>query len=124
MSPNLLEKASWVRSWDPKVACMVTLTLVFLCGAAAGAVAMNLGVHNHLHQPSFDTPVGRELYFSRMQRELNLTPAQQEQMESILNDFWQYYRTVLSESKTRVEQILNEEQRKKFERILQERQPR
>ena len=124
MSPNLLEKASWVRSWDPKVACMVTLTLVFLCGAAAGAVAMNFGVHNRLHQPSFDTPVGRELYFSRMQRELNLTPAQQEQMESILNDFWQYYRTVLSESKAKVEQILNEEQRKKFERILQERQTR
>jgi Spy/CpxP family protein refolding chaperone len=124
MSPNLLEKASWARSWDPKVACMVTLTLVFLCGAAAGAVAMNFGVHNRLHQPSFDTPVGRELYFSRMQRELNLTPAQQEQMESILNDFWQYYRTVLSESKAKVEQILNEEQRKKFERILQERQPR
>jgi Spy/CpxP family protein refolding chaperone len=59
-----------------------------------------------------------------MQRELNLTPAQQEQMESILNDFWQYYRTVLSESKTKVEQILNEEQRRKFERMLQERQPR
>ena len=124
MSPNPFGKASFARSWDPKVACMVTLTLVFLCGAAAGAVAMNFGVHNRLHQRSFDTPVGRELYFSRMQRELNLTPAQQEQMESILNDFWQYYRTVLSESKTKVEQILNEEQRKKFERILQERQPR
>ena len=50
-----------------------------------------------------------------MKRELNLTPVQQEQMESILNDFWQYYRTVLSDSKTKVEQILNEEQRKKFE---------
>jgi Spy/CpxP family protein refolding chaperone len=103
---------------------MVALTLVFLCGAAAGAVAMNLGVHNRLHQPSFDTAVGRELYFSRMQHELNLTPAQREQMESILNDFWQYYRTVLSDSKIKVEQILNEEQRRKFERILQERQPR
>jgi Spy/CpxP family protein refolding chaperone len=124
MSPNLLEKASWARSWDPKVACMITLTLVFLCGAAAGAVVMNFGVHNRLHKPSFDTAVGRELYFSRMQRELNLTPAQQEQMESILNDFWQYYRTVLSESKAKVEQILNDEQRRKFERILQERQPR
>jgi len=45
-------------------------------------------------------------------------------MESILNDFWQYYRTVLSDSKTKVEQILNDEQRRKFERILQERQPR
>ncbi len=59
-----------------------------------------------------------------MKRELNLTPVQQEQMESILNDFWQYYRTVLSDSKTKVEQILNEEQRKKFEHILQDHQPR
>ena len=124
MNTSLLEKASLTRSWDPKVACIVTLTLVFLCGAAAGAVAMNFGVHNRLHQPSFDTPVGREVYFSRMKRELNLTPVQQEQMESILNDFWQYYRTVLSDSKTKVEQILNEEQRRKFERILQEYQPR
>src|ERR1035438_9719384 len=100
MSPNLLEKASFARSWDPKVACMITLTLVFLCGAAAGAVAMNFGVHNLLHQPSFDTAAGKELYF------------------------WQYYRTVLSDSKTKVEQILTEEQRRKFERILQERQAR
>jgi hypothetical protein len=124
MSTSLIEKASFARSWDPKVACMVTLTLIFLCGAAAGAVVMNFGVHNRLHQPSFDTAAGREVYFSRMKRELNLTSAQQEQMESILNDFWTYYRTVLSESKTKVEQILNEEQRRKFERILQERQPR
>ena len=27
MSPNLLEKATFGRSWDPKVACMITLTL-------------------------------------------------------------------------------------------------
>ena len=120
MNTSLLEKASLGRSWDPKVVCIITLALVFLCGVAAGAVAMNFGVHNVLHKPSFDTPVGREVYFSRMRRELNLTPVQQEQMESILNDFWQYYRTVLSESKTKVEQILNEEQRRKFERILQE----
>jgi hypothetical protein len=45
-------------------------------------------------------------------------------MESILNDFWQYYRTVLSDSRTKVEQILNEEQRRKFERILHDYQPR
>ncbi len=82
MSPNLLEKATFGRSWDPKVACMITLTLVFLCGAAAGAVIMNFGVHNRLHQPSFDTAAGRELYFSRMKRELNLSPAQQEQIRN------------------------------------------
>ncbi len=124
MSPNLLEKAAFARSWDPRIVCGVTLALVFLCGAAAGGVAMNLGVHNRLHQPAFDTAPGKALYFERMKRDLNLTPAQAEQMQSILNDFWQYYRTVLSDGRTRVEQLLNEEQRKKFERMLQENQPR
>lgn len=85
---------------------------------------MNRGIHNRLHQPSFDTAAGKALYFSRMTRELNLTPSQQEQMESVLNDCWMYYRTVLSDSKSRVDQILTEEQRKKFERLLQESQPR
>jgi Spy/CpxP family protein refolding chaperone len=124
MSPNLLEKASFARTWDPKLVCLVTLALVFLCGAAAGSVAMNFGLHTRLHQPGFDTAAGKELYFARMTRELNLTTVQREQMESILNDMWQYYRTVLTESRARVEQILNEEQRRKFDRILQEQQPR
>ena len=124
LSPHLLEKASFARSWDPRIVCAVTLTLVFLCGAAAGAVAMNLRGHTLLHQPGFDTAAGKALYFERMQRDLNLTPVQAEQMQSTLNDFWQYYRTVLSDGRLRVEQILNEEQRKKFERMLQENQPR
>jgi Spy/CpxP family protein refolding chaperone len=124
MSPNLLEKSTFNRSWNPKIVCVITLGLVFLCGAAAGAVVMNLGFHSRLHQPAFDTAAGKALYFSRMRRELNLTPTQQEQMESVLNDCWQYYRTVLSDSKSRVEQILTDEQRKKFERLLQEYQPR
>ena len=111
-------------SWNPKLACAVTLVLVFLCGAATGAVAMNLGIHNLLHQPGFDTAQGKTVYFERLQKELDLTPAQSEQIQSVLNDFWLYYRTVLSDSKARVEQLLNEEQRKKFERILQERQPK
>jgi len=122
MSTNLLERASLGGYADPKILCAVTLTLVFLCGAAAGALAMNLGVHTHLHQPAFDTPTGKALYFERLQKDLDLTPAQSEQMQSILNDFWDYYRTVLSDSKVRVEQVLNEQQRKKFEHLLQEAQ--
>jgi len=124
MSPNLIEKVTFNKAWDPRAVCAITLALVFLCGAAAGAVVMNLGVHNRFHKPSFDTPEGKAIYFSRMKRELNLTPVQQEQMESVLNDCWMYYRTVLSDSKSRVEQILNEQQRLKFERLLQEYQPR
>ncbi len=112
--------ASKSRGWDPRVACAVMLALVFLCGAGAGALVMNMGVHRVLHQPDFDTPAGKIRFFERMQKELNLTPAQSEQMQSILNDFWQYYRSVLSDSKSRVEQILTDEQRRKFERMLQD----
>jgi Spy/CpxP family protein refolding chaperone len=110
------------RSWDPRVATVVALVLVFLCGAAAGAVAMNLGAHKVMHQPAFDTPAGKVRFFQRMQKELDLTPAQSEQMQSILNDLWQYYRSFLSDSKLRVEQLLNDQQRQKFERLLQEAQ--
>ena len=86
---------------------------------------MNLGVHKSLHQqPAFDTPAGKARYFEHMRKDLDLTPAQAEQIESLLNDFWQLYHTVLSDSKQRVEQLLNEEQRKKFEILLQQQQPR
>ena len=120
MTTNLLEKPSLVRGWNPRAAAMMALGLVFLCGAAAGALAMNLGVHTRLHQPAFDTPQGRALNFERLQKDLDLTGPQAEQVQSILNDMWQYYRTVLSDGKVRVEQVLTQEQRAKFERILQQ----
>jgi hypothetical protein len=118
MSASVIGQPRMARGWDPRVACAIMLVMVFLCGAGAGALAMNLG-HRSLHQPDFDTPAGKIRFFERMQRELNLTPAQSEQMQSILNDFWQYYRSVLSDSKSRVEQILDEGQRRKFEQMLQ-----
>src|SRR5215469_541918 len=122
MSTSLASRTQMARGWDPRIACALMLALVFLCGAAAGALAMNLGVHRALHQPDFDTPAGKIRFFERMQKELNLTPQQSEQMQSILNDFWQYYRSVLSDSKSRVEQILDENQRRKFEHMLQDAQ--
>jgi Spy/CpxP family protein refolding chaperone len=122
MSTSLVGRATASRAWDPKVVGVVTLALVFLCGVAAGGLAMNLGVHKVMHQPAFDTPEGKVRFFERMQKQLDLTPAQSEQMQSVLNDFWQYYRSVLSDSKSRVEQILTPAQREKFERMLQESQ--
>lgn len=120
MSTELLERTYVGRGWDPRIACAVVLTLVFLCGAAAGALAMNSGLHTRLHQPAFDTPAGRIQYFEKLQRELNLTPAQSEQVQSVLDDMWRYYRSVLSDSKDRVEQVLNPEQRTRFEHLLQQ----
>ena len=119
-STSLLEKVASGKSWNPKLVCGVILALIFLSGAVVGALAMDLGVHNRQRPPAFDTPQGKALYFEHMQKELDLTPAQAEQMQSVLNDFWQYYRTVLSDSKQRVEQLLNDEQRKKFDRMLQQ----
>lgn len=121
MSANLLDSPAIGRSrWDPRIACAATLVLIFLTGGVLGALAMDLIVHNRARAASFDTPSGKALYFDRMRRDLDLTPAQTEQMESILDDLWHDYRSVLNDSKVRVEQVLNEQQRQKFERILQE----
>jgi hypothetical protein len=119
-SASLLDRSPIGKAWNPKVACLVALSLVFLCGAVVGALAMDFGIHSRTRPPAFETPQGRAAYFERLQQELDLTPAQSEQIKTILNDFWQYYRSVLSESKYRVEQLLNEEQRQKFEKILQQ----
>ena|SRR5262245_46451342 len=116
---SLLDRVA-VGRIDPKLVCVVTLAVVFLCGAAAGALVMDLRVHDRLKPPVLDTATGKAVYFQRLQKELNLSPAQAEQIQSVLNDFWQYYRTVLSESKQQVDQLLNEDQRRKFDRLLQQ----
>lgn len=122
MSISALERVAPARLWNPRFACGLALVLVFLSGAAVGALVMDFGVHNRTSPPAFDTPQGKAAFFERMNRELKLTPVQSEQMRSILTDFWDYYRTVLSDGKSRIEQILNDDQRRKFEQILQERQ--
>ena len=119
-STSLLEKAAATRSWDPKLVCALSLVLVFLAGAVVGGLAMDLRVHNRQRPVAFDTAQGKALYFEHLRKELDLTPAQAEQMQSVLDDFWQYYRTVLTDGKQRVEQLLTPEQRKKFEQLLQQ----
>ena len=122
-STSVLERAAAGRSWNPRLVCAATLVLVFLSGAVVGALALDFGIHNRQRPITIDSPQAKALYFEHMQKELNLTPAQAEQMQSVLNDFWLYYRTVLTDGKQRVEQLLNEEQRRKFERLLQQQQP-
>ena len=119
-SQGLLDKMAASRAWNPKLVCGVSLALVFLCGGVAGALVMDLGVHNRQRPPAFETVQGQTMYFERLQKELNLTPTQSEQVKSVLNDFWQYYRTVLSECRGRIETVLTPEQRTKFARLLQD----
>jgi hypothetical protein len=115
-----MERTPVRRSWNPKLTFALVLGLVFLCGAASGALVMDFRVHHRNRAPSLDSAAARAMNFEHMQHELNLTPTQSEQIESVLSDFWQYYRTVLSDSKQRVEQLLTEEQKQKFEKMLQQ----
>jgi Spy/CpxP family protein refolding chaperone len=119
-SPGLLDRLSAGSAWSPKLVATVSLTLVFLCGGVLGALVMDLGVHNRQRPPAFETAQGQTQYFEHLQKELNLTPSQAEQVKSILGDFWQYYRTVLSECRGRIDTILTPEQRVKFEQVLQD----
>ena len=120
MNANLLDIAPGRSRWNVRVTCGVTLALVFLCGAVIGAVVMDLGVHGRGQVVAFDTPQGKADYFARMRKDLDLTPAQSEQIGLILNDFWQYYRTVLSDAKQRIEVVLTPPQKVRFEHLLQD----
>ncbi|HLI83549.1 MAG TPA: hypothetical protein VKV17_06500 [Bryobacteraceae bacterium] len=120
MSTELLERTSLRQGWDARLAVCAVLLLVFMCGAAAGALAVDSRAHSRMHQAVFDTPGGRALNFERLQKDLNLSAPQAEQVSSILADMWQYYRTVLTDTKSRVEQVLTRDQRQKFEQILRD----
>ena len=108
---------SWV---GPRAAGISTLVLVFLCGTVAGALAFNLGAHKRMHREPFWSATGKEATVARVKKALDLTPVQVEQMETILDDFAKYYTTVLSDGKSRIMQILNDNQKKRFEQLLAE----
>jgi hypothetical protein len=120
MNTELLERTGLRQGWDARLAMGAVLLLVFMCGAAAGALATDSRVHSRMHQVTLDPPGGRALNFDRLQKDLNLSAPQAEQVSSILADMWQYYRTVLTDTKSRVEQVLTREQREKFEQILRD----
>ncbi len=120
MSANPPASARPGSAWNSKLGGAIILALVFLSGAAAGALAMDFGVHNRQRPPVFGTLQGRADSFERLRKELALTDAQAEQVEMTLNDFWQYYRTVLSDCKQRIEQVLTPQQKAGFARLLQE----
>jgi hypothetical protein len=122
MSGNAMIAAWSGRRWNPRLVSAITLSLVFLCGGAAGALLMNTNLHARLHAYSLVTPDSKSVYFERIQKELDLTPAQSEQMQSVLEDMWQYYRVVLSDSKSRVNLILTPVQREKFQKLIREAQ--
>lgn len=111
---------------------LATLLLVFLCGAAVGTLAMSLSgrFRAHAQQASWKEG-GKEVTLERFKRELDLTPEQAAQLETVLDDFFMYYHTLQAQleevratGKNRILRLLNPEQRKKFEKMMNEVQSR
>ena len=124
------ERASW-QNW--RVLSM--LSLVFLCGALAGALTMRAGLHDTLHRLA-SNPKGSpknersQLTYDRLTKELSLNQQQAEQLRSILDDMFKYHQDLQAQiedvratGKNRIRQILNSQQRQDFERICNELPP-
>ncbi len=106
-----------------RASCIFALSLVFLTGALAGAVLMNFSFA-HRHRPTpFYTGAGKALTLQKLTKDLNLNPDQVKDLETILDDFGMYYRNVMSDGKNRVLKILDDEQKKKFEKMLGDAMP-
>ena len=108
---------------DPRILSL--LFFVFLCGAATGALTMRYGLHKLMHQQasSFNTEAV-SMSYDRLKTELNLTPEQAAKLRGILDDFVVYHHDIEAQvesyratGKNRILQILNPDQRSRFEKI-------
>jgi Spy/CpxP family protein refolding chaperone len=113
-------------SWrNPKV--LRVLLLVFLAGALSGAITYRvarIAVHAYAAPPVTTSLREKEAALAVLQRELNLTPAQTAQVSSIIDDYKRYYGNIQDQveevratGKSRIVQVLDSEQRAKFEKI-------
>jgi len=114
-----------------------TLVVVFLAGAAVGALTMQMGLHERLHRTvsAATLPVIRKASSSdalvqRFKTELNLSADQADKIAMVLADYREYYHSledqlddVRSTGKSRIMQILDQQQRAKFEKIMGDLQP-
>jgi len=115
---------------NPRIA--FTLAVVFLAGAATGMLGMRYGLHEQLHRPA-SAAASSDPVIERFRKELDLSSEQTEKLASVLADYGDYYRSVedqireshlreqiedlRSTGKNRILELLNEEQRKKFEKM-------
>lgn len=99
-----------------KATLFLSFLLIFLCGAVTGALFMNMRGHSSrtVVRGAFSSHVEVE----RLHKALDLSEEQTRQLAMILDDVAKYYDNVLSDGQTRVMQILNDEQKTKFQKLL------
>ncbi len=110
---------------NPRV--LSTLVCVMLCGFVAGAAVMRFGISPERHVGGAYWKEGaREISLQKFKKELDLTPDQAKQMESVLDDFMMYYQSLQAQmddvraiGKTRIMKILRDDQKAKFEKMVE-----
>ena len=110
-------------SWhNPRI--LMVLMAVFLCGAAAGALTVRLAGTRPATSPYWKEG-GRTLTIEMLRKELELTPAQASEIETVLDEFVLYYQNLQgqmddfrSDGKNRITRVLSPEQRAKFEKLM------
>src|ERR1700722_10193601 len=139
------QRAPWQ---NPRV--LTTLTLVFLAGAATGALVMQLGLHDILHRPkpasaapsvtaqttteksgpAVSHASGHDAMLTKFQTELALSGDQTAKLALVLDDYSQYYQSLQDQlddlratGKNRIMLILDPEQRAKFEKMMNDLAP-
>jgi Spy/CpxP family protein refolding chaperone len=107
----------------PKV--LVVLFVVFLCGAAAGSLATRMISPRSTASAWKDG--GKTFTLEMLKKELDLTPDQAVQIETVLDEFVLYYQNLQgqmddfrSDGKDRILRVLTPEQREKFNRKMTE----
>ncbi len=133
------QRAPWQ---NPRI--LTTLTLVFLAGAASGALVMQFGLHEMLHRttptitaqtvavktaPPAHAP-GHDAMLVKFQTELGLSGDQTAKLALVLDDYSQYYQSLQDQlddlratGKNRIMLILDPGQREKFEKMMNDLAP-
>lgn len=121
-------------SWsNPRV--LAVLLLVFLSGGLSGAIILRLARARLNNPPARSAPVtstnaapswnNKDGFLGKCKKELNLTPDQAKKMSAVLDDYKMYYQNlqeqldeVRATGKGRILEILDAEQKQKFEKLL------
>jgi len=103
---------------------IVSLLLVFVCGAVLGAVAMRISSHTRVVAATPSSGFSMSMTsVTEWKKQLDLTDDQTAKLTSILDDFSRYYDNVLADGNSRIMQILNPDQRRRFEQMLRDHKP-
>ncbi len=103
----------------PEKIAIVSFVLVFLCGVVLGAVVMSFSGHANLHGTSpLAAGLGTPVSIREWKEQLDLTDQQTVQLNSVLDDVFRYYDNVLADGNSRIMEILNPEQQRKYRELI------